>query len=90
MSTKYDVRVKRIEEQLNAGGKLPSEACGPYIKWWDIGAEKPDFSEIETELMERYGTVDGAEFIVMGWEWPDVGGIEPDSDETTRDPIEGT
>jgi hypothetical protein len=81
MSTKYDVRVKRIEEQLNAGGKLPPDARGPYIKWWNIGEAEPDFAEIKAELMAKYGTTEGAEFLCIRWGTPD---------EEDRKPIEGT
>ena len=82
MSTKFDSRLDKLEEKLTAAGQLPKEARGPHIRWWDIGAEKPDFAEIKADLLERFGTINGADFTVIGWQRPDGDGI-------SVDPIEG-
>ena len=62
MSTRYDKRLSEIEKKMGEAGRLPPEARGPYILWPDPGV-KADFSEVEDELMAKYGTTEGAEFI---------------------------
>ena len=66
MTTKWDGRIDKIEAKLGEVGKLPMSARGPFIKWPDPGV-KADFSEIEDELMEKYGTTEGAEFVAISW-----------------------
>ena len=67
MSTKFDSRLDKLEEKLTAAGQLPASAKGPYVRWWDIGAEKPDFAKTKAALLERYGTYEGAEFHTITW-----------------------
>ena len=70
MSTKFDSRLDKLEEKITAAGQLPASAKGPHIRWWGIGAEKPDFANIKADLLKRYGTYEGAEFICIGWDNP--------------------
>ena len=82
---KYQKRIEKVEAKLGEAGKLPLSARGPHILWPDPG-EKADFSEIETRLMKRFGTCEGAEFIAITWGSPDVG-TEGESDGVDREPM---
>ena len=66
MTTKWDGRIEKVEAKLGEAGKLPLSARGPHILWPDPGG-KADFSEIENELMEKYGTVEAAQFVAISW-----------------------
>jgi|APSaa5957512622_1039677.scaffolds.fasta_scaffold65998_3 hypothetical protein len=70
MSTKWDGRIDKIEEKINAKKGVPPEARGPHILWPEPGV-KADFSEIKADLMEKYGTTEGAEFISISWGAPE-------------------
>ena len=66
MSTRYDKRIDQLEEQMGEAGKLPPSARGPFIVWPDPGV-KADFTDIKAELMRKYGTTEGAEFVAISW-----------------------
>jgi hypothetical protein len=68
MSTKYDKRLEELEEKMNAAKKLPADVRGPYVGWGDEGERQID--TIKKRLLETYGTIDGAEFTVVGWGRP--------------------
>jgi hypothetical protein len=85
MGTRYDKRIEQLEGKIGEAGKLPLSARGPHILWPDPGG-KADFSEIEAELMEKYGTYAGAKFISIGWGKPEPSDM-PDSDGIDRAPI---
>jgi hypothetical protein len=70
MSTKYDGRIDELEKKLGEAGKLPLSARGPYLGFIGSDEREPDFSRIKAELMEKYGTIEGAEFQVISWGSP--------------------
>ena len=61
---KFDKRIDKLEEKITAAGELPKEAKGPYVAWDD--SEEP-FAEIKANLLERFGTYEGAQFFTLGW-----------------------
>ena len=67
--TKWDKRLSDLEKQIKAKKGVPPEARGPHILWPEPGV-KADFSEIKADLMERYGTTEGAKFISISWGSP--------------------
>jgi len=85
MSTRYDKRLSEIEKKMGEAGKLPLSARGPFIAWPDPGV-KADFSGIKAELLAKYGTTEGAEFIAISWGSPDVGN-EGESDGVSEAPV---
>jgi hypothetical protein len=76
MSTKYDGRIDQLEAKIAAAGELPKEARGPYFKWAD-----DDFSAIKKELVQKYGTHQGAEFFTLGWD------IKSDTDKAPAESV---
>ena len=66
MATKYDGRIDKLEERMAAAGKLPLSQRGPHIRWGRPG-EEADFSEIEADLLARFGTTEGAIFRTICW-----------------------
>ena len=71
MTTKWDGRIDKIEEEINAKKGVPPEARGPHIVWLESSGDEPDFSEIKADLMEKYGTTEGAKFISISWGAPE-------------------
>ena len=68
--TKWDKRLSDLEKQIKAKKGVPPEARGPHIVWLESSGEEADFSEIRADLMEKYGTIEGAEFQVISWGSP--------------------
>ena len=71
MTTRYDKRLSEIEKKIGEAGKLPLSARGPYVGWGDDAEET--FAGIRKDLMERFGTTEGAKFIAISWGSPDTG-----------------
>jgi hypothetical protein len=86
MTTKWDGRIEKVEAKLGEVGKLPLSARGPYPDFIGTEAREPDFSGIETKLMERYGTIEGARFFTIHWGRPPVEN-ESESDGVSGDPM---
>ena len=59
-----------MEKKLGEAGKLPESARGPYLDFIGADEPEPDFSKIKAELMEKYGTIEGADFQVITWGSP--------------------
>ena len=69
MSTKWDTRLNRIEEQLQ-NKTVPKWARGPFLQWLEPGQEVDEkaFDAIRGKLMDNFGTTEGAEFYTFSWQ----------------------
>ena len=69
MATKYDKRIEELETRFDSR-KVPVAARGPFIHWvhgYDPVDEGEIFKDIKQGLLERYNTVNGAEFLILHW-----------------------
>ena len=70
MASRYDKRIQHLEEKLGEAGKVPVGHRGPFIGW--AGECEERFEEVKKDLLKRFGTIAGAEFLRISWGTPEA------------------